>query len=239
MIELIREEDFDELPEEADQKWIKLELLARHRFLDHRSDSSGLISDADLIAHYMHIVSQLAETYEVKSMAVPNGSSPEGNLHNFQLSVSRARARILAAGLPTYPLGRVALAASSKKAILDLTAEIEAKIHDLDESDKRKRAYFARLEEFRREINQPKTRIGTALTTLAQISTIVAMNVTGFAQAPDAFATIQAILGAEQAEASGTEIYLIEKEKLLLLTSPPKQIENKMLESGSDSEKGP
>lgn len=228
MIELIREEDFIELPDEASYKWVQLEKLARRRFLNHRENPTGIISASTLIDQYMNVVSELAATYEVKGISIPNGSSPEQKLDVFQLFVSRAQTRIWASGPPTFPLGRIALGVEAKKAILDLTAEIEAKIHNLDENDKRKKSYFARLEEFRSEINQPKTRIAAALTTLAQISTVVAMTTASFAQGPDAFAAIQMILGAEQLEAAGEELRLIESERQRILLPPPqKQIENK------------
>ncbi|QUJ76872.1 hypothetical protein KDD17_02075 [Sulfitobacter albidus] len=223
MIELIREDDFSELPEEAHYKWIQLERIARGRLQDLLDEATG-IPDSVLKNQYMTVVDQLARTYEVPDVSISGAHNIDERLNAFQLDVSRAQTQIWSSVKPDYPFGRVALSTDAKTQILQLSHQIELEINRLEESDARKRALFRLLEDFRREINQPRTRIGTALTWLASLSTVVAMTTTSLAQAPEAFSTIQMILGAEQQSTAGEELRLIEEEKRLLLPSPHKQI---------------
>lgn len=225
MIELLREEDFIELPEEPEHKWVLLEKLARSRF---KAELEKLDSDSgtEIKEHYIHVVSSLAQTYEVAGIPSPSTSGHvDTRLHTFQLAVSRAETRIWAGSTATSPLGRITLNTKTKSTILDLTNDIEAQIDLLDLKEKRRVALHKRLEDFRREINQPKTRLGVALTSLAQLSTVVAMATTSLSQGPDAYSTILRLLGAEYNESSASDIILVEREKLLLLPPPPAQIE--------------
>ena len=143
----------------------------------------------------------------------------------FLLAVSRAQSRIWARSTATFPFGREALQTEVKIIILSLTSEIEKHINSLEINDRRKKVLHKKLEDFRREINQPKTGIGSAPTSLAQISAVVAMTTTTLTQGPVAYLTIQNILGAEKISATSPEIQLIEEEKKLLLAPPVRQIE--------------
>ena len=143
----------------------------------------------------------------------------------FLLAVSRAQSRIWAGSTATFPFGREALQTEVKIIILSLTSEIEKHINSLEINDRRKKVLHKKLEDFRREINQPNTGIGSAPTSLAQISAVVAMTTTTLTQGPVAYLTIQNILGAEKISATSPEIQLIEEEKKLLLAPPVRQIE--------------
>jgi hypothetical protein len=224
MHDLILEEDFVGLPDEPQHKWLLLEKLGHRRLLEILAGDYKVVITT-MQDQYMHVVATLAKTYEVDGIALQTDASTEARYAKFRLAVSRAQVLIWSTSPATFPLGRVALNAEIRTAILDLTSEIENKINCLDDTDRRKASYHKRLEDFRREINQPKTRIGAALTSLAQISTIVAMTTTSLSQGPDAFATIQKLLGAEFLTETGSEIVLIESEKQLLLPSPPARIE--------------
>ncbi|MDF1716753.1 MAG: hypothetical protein P1U53_15290 [Sulfitobacter sp.] len=223
MAELLTEEDFIELPEEAEHKWIQLEKTARARLSAELEEEDR--DELQLKHHYMHIVKSLAEAYGVQDISIYNNQSVDTAFTDFSLAVSRARARIWANSTATFPLGRVALPEDTKAAILVLAGEIEQQINSLKDGERRKATLHQKLEDFRREINQPRTRIGSALTTLAQVSTVVAMSTASLAEGPDAYATILRLLGAAHTSDSAPEIRLIESEFRLLLPSPPKQIE--------------
>ena len=51
------------------------------------------------------------------------------------------------------------------------------------------------------------------------------MTTASVVQGPDAYATIQRLLGAEHLVETGSEIRLVEQEKILLLAPPATQIE--------------
>jgi hypothetical protein len=225
MFQLIREEDFAELPEEPGHRWLALEKVARARLQSALETDSSEQSDGRLIRHYMAITEQLAKDFGVDGVSVGQETSLETTFEKFELSVSRAQARIWSKSIATYPFGRAELSKESKSTILSLSVEIERQINMLDVNDKRRDALHRRLEEFRREVNQPKTRVGIALSCLAQISTVVAMTTATVAQFDDAYVNISKLLGAGQLEAQSDEIFLLETEKQLLLSPPPKQIE--------------
>jgi hypothetical protein len=224
MLQLITESDFDELPEEPSHKWLILEKTARNR-LEKELENTPQNKEDILKLHYMNIVTQLAREFDVSGVGIGKESNFETKFDNFQLSVARAQSSIWAGSQATYPFGRVALGKDSKLEIIRLTAKIEKLIESLDISEQRQRSLQGLLADFKREIHEPKTRIGSALSKLAQVSTVVAMTTTTAAQADDAFSNIMNLLGAETIEASSNNIQLLEAEKQLLLAAPPKQIE--------------
>ena len=225
MSELICEEDFAELPEEAAHKWIHLEKIAKAR-LDTALASSDDGNSEQLMLHYMSVIKRLADQFDVPSILISSETSVVRSYKKFQLSVSTAKAAIWAGSTATFPLGRVKLENSVKKTILELTSQIELQIESLDLPNHRRVALYKSLEDFRREINQPRTRIGSALASLSQIAGVVALSVTALAEGPDAYSTILTILGAEQADYSNPSILLVSEEKLRLLPAPPKLIED-------------
>lgn len=224
MIQLITEDDFAELPEEPDHKWLVLEKTARRR-LQEALESGKIENENRLKLHYMHIVAQLAKDFDIKSLAIGSEANFEARFENFELSVARAQSSIWAGSHATYQFGRVALGQDSKLQIIKLTANIEELIEHLEITEQRRRSLQRLLADFRREIHEPKTRIGSALRMLAQVSTVVAMTTTTVAQADDAFTAIIKLLGAEAIDAGSSDIQLLEAEKQLLLQPPPKQIE--------------
>lgn len=224
-MELLAEDDYSELPEEDSHKFLHLEKIARSRLMS-ALDSGATSEEYDTLRlHYMHVVVSLAESFGVKGIQISSEVSTERSYDKFLLAITRAQTLIWSKSTATFPFGRVALAGDVKTAIIALTAEIEIQIDGLQDNGKRKARLHKLLGEFRHEINQPKTRIGSALSSLAQISTVVAMSTTTLAQGPDAYSTIQRILGAEQLSVSSPEIQLLEHERpKLRLAPPPKRL---------------
>ena len=224
MQELLIEDDYCELPEEAHHKWLQLEKIAKSRLLVQMGRNEAL--NDRLMLHYMNVIKTLANSFGVEDIAI--SSEPTAiSFGKFELAIARAQAKIWAESVATYPFGRAVISPTTKSVILDLTSEIESQINSLELNENRRKALHSKLEDFRREINQPKTRIASALSSLTQISTVVAMTTTTFAQLPTAYTTIQNLLGAEQLTISSPEILLLESEKQLLLSQLPlpKQIE--------------
>ena len=232
MLELITEEDYSELPEEAAHKWIVLEKTAKAR-LDRALQSVAVDETREqerLMLHYMSLISALAKKYGVEGVLISSETSTQLAYDKFIMSVVTARAVIWATAPATYEFGRVALPKDVRSAILGLTHQIELDIEKLDVPDYRKVILHKCLENFRQEINQPKTRVGAALNHLSQVAGVVgisiATSVTTLAQFPDAYSTILQLLGAEQANAVNSSGQFIEEERKLLLPAPPKLIEH-------------
>jgi len=225
MAAILIEDDYAELPSQDEHKFLHLERVARARLLSSFEDETVGNTEKDILkSHYMHTIVTLAKSFGVDGIAISSSQNTDTNYQNFLLAVSRAQTKIWSASIATFPFGRVTLQDTTRKTILELTSDIEIQINTLSETDRRRARLHKLLEDFRREINQPKTRVGSALTTLAQISTVVAMTTATLAQSPDAYSTIQKLLGAEQLATTAPEIQLIEAEKKLLLPAPPKMI---------------
>lgn len=224
-MELLTEEDFTELPAEPAHKWVQLEKTAKARLVKLLQDADGEAA-AQMQLHYMSILTNLASTFGVEGVQISSEKTIGQMYDKFLLSVSVARTAIWANSSATYVVGRVSLSGSTRAVILDLTSQIEQKINLLELPANRITALHSCLEDFRREINSPKTRVGAALAALSQVAAFSALSITALAEGPDAFATIQRILGAEQISHSRPEVLLIEKEKQSLLPAPPKQIED-------------
>jgi len=231
MFQILEEQDFVDLPDDPAHKWLALERCARSR-LNRELTVESRYSRQWLLAQYVNVVAQLAEQFGIEDIPLYNEGITEIQFANFELKVSRAQARIWSSNPANYPLGRIKLPEDTKTKILRLSSEIELQINSLNEGEKRRVQLHARLEEFRREVNQPRTNIGQALSSLAQVSTIVALSTATIAQADEAYANILRLFGAAYAEANGTEIQLIEHEKIKLLSASeaPKQIEGPKVE---------
>ncbi|WP_132446553.1 hypothetical protein [Sulfitobacter indolifex] len=221
-MELLHEEDFSELPEQSNHKWLELQKVVSSRF---KSATEAGDESAQLSMRYMDLIATLAAEHKVGGIQVPSNGTLDDRLAQFEILTERAKAKIWSTGLPEYPLGRVRLANDVKSTILSLAAEIEQQLDGLEVCERRRTLAHKRLEAFRKEINQPQTRVGAALQQLAPVATVLAMATTTLAQGLDAAAEIQRLLGAEQLEASQPELRLTEEEKKLLLPPPPKQIE--------------
>ncbi len=224
-MELLTEEDFVELPEEAAHKWIQLERIAKSR-LDVALAAADA-GDADqLMLHYMNITMELGSHYKAANLAISSERTIRQSFDKFLLAVATFRASIWAKAPASYQIGRVALKGSVRTTILDLASQIEIQIGNLNLPTHRRAALHKCLEDFRREINQPRTRVGAALASLSQVAGVVALSVATLADGPDAYSAIMQILGSEQAAQSHPNILLLEEEKLRLLPAPPKQIED-------------
>jgi hypothetical protein len=226
-MELLSEHDFEELPEEVAHRWISLEKIVRARYLALSPTLDQ--GDTELLQQqFMSIIATLASKYQVEGVAISHESTVAKSFKKFLLAVEVARAGVLAQSTASYPFGRVTLRREVKTTILDLATKIEAQIHSWEISDVRKKALFQCIENLRREVNEPKTRVGSVLSNLAPIAThaflVVASTTSMLADGPDAIATIQRLIGEAEIEATSPELKLLEEEKIRLLSPPVKQI---------------
>ena len=224
-MELLNELDFESLPDNDGNKWLFLERQARSRLLRALEDIDSSLSPNELKAHYMETVESLAEVYAIENVARQRQKPFDQSYDLFLLAVTKAQTLILAKSQPPNETGVVAIEKATKKRILELLTEIEDEIECGQLSGSRSKALHKLLEDFRREIAQPRTRLSAAITLIAQISTIGAMTTAAAAQGTTAYLNILQILGAEQSKATSQELDLIEEEKTLLLAPPPKQLE--------------
>ncbi len=232
MSDFLVEDDFGDLPSEPQLRWLLLEKVVYSRLL-HWLESAEVEKANELKNHYMDVVSTLAKNYQVDGVSIPNGNSLDWKFDTFRRFVTVAKTNILSSGIPLNQLGRVSLSENTKTAILGLVSEIEVQVENWQISEVRKHALRSYIENFRREINEPKTRISYALSEISKVATfagmIAATTTTTLAQIPSAYATIQMLLGSEQLASHNPEARLIESEKQLLLPPPQKQITNQSI----------
>lgn len=222
---LLHEDDFNELPAEPDHKWLALEKVVRSRLLE-RLASAPSSEREQLILNYMDLIVNLAGTFAVSGIDLPTGASVTDIYNKFLRIVSVTQSRIWAASAATFPFGRVAISVATKSTILSLVNQIEMQIDSWEVSEPRKLALHKCIANFRREINEQKSRVGYALSEIAKVAAVAAISVSVLADVPDAFSTIQKLLGAEQLAISNPEVRLVETETRLLLPPPVKQIED-------------
>ena len=224
-MELLTEDDFVELPVAPAHKWILLERIAKSR-LDVALETADDGDAEQLMLHYMGIMTNLGRLYSVGDLSPSSEATVRRSLNKFLLAVATIRTSVWAEAPASFGVGRVTLKGSVKVAILDLAGQIEIQIGNLNLPTHREAALHKCLEDFRREINQPRTRVGAALASLSQVAAVVALGVATIADGPDAYSAIMQILGSEQAAQSHPNILLLEEEKLRLLPAPKKQIED-------------
>lgn len=207
--ELVSDQQFASFPAEPIEKWLALEAACRRSLNELVTQSSDASADRILRLQYMNMVSSAAEELGVLGLEVP---PVDANFDDFLMAVTRVSTRLrLKASGSNHALS-VALPRSSKPKIFDQIEKLRGLITNSDLSEKKKKNLFAKLDELHGIVVAPRTDYGKLMAVVAYLAVGLGGTTAFLADAPEALATITAIVG-EAKEEEDLEHRLLQAEK--------------------------
>ena len=221
--ELISEADFAALPIEKSKKFLALESICRRNLNALIDDKSTQESDRNLRMQYMSTVSSAAEELGVKGVQYPMTIDPSEKFDDFILQVIGVATKLRLNDSGGIDSQSVRLSVKTMSLIEDQIQRLKKIIVKSDLPEDAKQRLIAKLRELSSELTKPRVSFGKVMAVLAIVATAVG-GTTGFlASAPDAIATITALIGADK-EAEEKELKRLGLDQPKILSAPPKQI---------------
>jgi len=210
---LVYSADFDNLPAEPALRWLKLRDLVERR-LDEVTDTMNGVSDHDLV-EYCSVLASAAEELKLGKFNEFSVGDIRQNYENLRADVIALATRLSIRSSSANAAFSVALPRTSKAKIYNQIERLRAQISGSDMGGDQKKKLFLKLDELHQLVVMPRTDFGKAFAVIAYVAMTVGGSAAFLADAPDAIATISAIIG-EAKVAEEEEQRLIEEEKPLI-----------------------
>lgn len=212
--ELVSDQQFAAFPAEPTEKWLALEAACRRNLNALVTQSSDASADGMLRLQYMNIVASAAEELGVSGVDVP---PVEGNFDHFLMAVTRVSTRLrLKASGSNHALS-VALPRTTKSKLFTQIERLRELVANSELTEKQKKTLFAKLDELDGIVVAPRADFAKLMAVVAYIAAGLGGTTAFIADAPDALATITAIVGeAKEAEVEEHRLLQAEREPLRL-----------------------
>ena len=195
---LVSSSDFDNLPLEPTLRWLKLRDLVEERLEQVTDDRNG-VSD-DYLIEYCTILINAARALDIKKFS-------DFSTYDIRENYPRLRAEIV--GLATElgvrfatsnaPMS-VELKRPTKKKIFAEIERLRSTVNCSDLSEKQKHQLFEKLDELHRIIISPRADYGRLMVVITCLAMGLSEGTSFLASAPDAIATISALIGHAKEE---------------------------------------
>ncbi|WP_176590132.1 hypothetical protein [Sphingobium sp. EM0848] len=199
--ELMSPDDYDNLPEEPEEKFIAIERTCRINLnsILRTLDENDSWSYKMIQLQYMTTVSAAAAELNISGVEYPNGHrEPHLGFDDFLLqtsgAVTRARLRKATRSRPFT----VQLAARTRGAVELQINKLRSIIEKADIPEARRRTLLRKLDELNSALNEPRTSFAQVGVILATLASGVAIGTSFLADAPQAIMTIQRLVGADK-----------------------------------------
>lgn len=196
--ELMSDEDYEGLPEEADQKFVAIEAICRrnlNRFIgqEDRNEFDDLLRN-----QYMMMVSSAAAELGIEGVQYPhNADRPAFELDRFMVEVTGVVTRVRLRSSSSRA-GSVQIAAKTRVQLEVQIRRLRAAIEKGDMPPEKRKALLARLDQLADEVAKTRLNLSKAMVVLAYVSMSVAAGTSFLADAPDAITTIASLIGIDQ-----------------------------------------
>jgi len=210
---LVYSSDFDNLPTEPTLRWLKLRDLVERRLVEVTDTMNG-VSDQDLV-EYCSVLASAAEELKLGKFNEFSVGDIRQNYENLRADVIALATRLSIRSSSASAVFSVALPRTSKAKIFVQIERLRALISGSDLSEDRRKRLFSKLDELHQLVVMPRTDFGKAFAVIAYVAMTVGGSAAFLADAPDAIATISAIIG-EAKVAEEEEQRFIEEEKPLI-----------------------
>lgn len=216
--ELMSAEDYDSLPEEPGLKFAEIDRICRRNMNEMINEHTE--GNFDSMVHLQYMTTLVAAAAE---LSIPNIQFPdsEDNTYNqlssFMLAVSGEVTRIrLRAGSRAAPYS-VRLGVRTKAQIQLKIQQLRATIEEAQMPESKRKALLAKLDELMDELGQTRLSFARTMKILAAVSVGVCAGTSFLADAPQALATINRLIGADKEleEAEAERIGIGQERKLL------------------------
>ncbi len=201
--DLISEQDFAALPDDANKKFIAIEGTCRGNMNRLISNSDSAYFGATMQEQYMAIVAGIAEELGIEGVVFPTWlDEPSTGFSEFvrtaQATVARLRLRQAVSNDPqSTQLGKVTYAKLEQE-----IQRIRRMVNESDLSDEKQKALNAKLDELASELRNKRVSFGKVMAVLAHIGFTTlgasAVTVSVFADLPDAIANIVSLIGKDK-----------------------------------------
>lgn len=207
---LVSSSDFEKLPVEPIARWLKLRDFLEGRLAQVTDEREG-VSDHDLI-EYCTVLVSAAEELKLGSFE----SFSVGNIRDHYAGLRSeiiALATKLSIRSSTVNVAlSVSLNRASKTKIFSQIERLRALISSSDLSDRQRKKLFKKLDELHSLVVAPRVEYATLMAVLVIVAAGLTSATAFLADAPDAIATITAVIG-EAKEAEEEEELLLQAEK--------------------------
>lgn len=221
--ELISGEDFASLPIETTEKFLALEAICRRNLNELVDDQSTQASDRSLRMQYMSTVSSAAEELQISGIRYPVAADPNDKFDDFILDVIGVATKLRLKKSAGLDHQSVRLSVKTMDLIEEQVQRLRKIIVKSDLSEEAKQRLLEKLRELSSELIRPRVSFGRVMAVLAVVGAAVC-GTTGFlAAAPEAIATITALIGVDK-EAEEKELKRLGSDEQRRLPAPPKQI---------------
>jgi uncharacterized protein (UPF0147 family) len=200
LYELISEDDYEGLPEEAVLRFVAFESICRANMTRFITQDTSPESDSFVRLQYMTTVTGAAEALGIEGIRYPEWlDNPVDGVTNFMLSVSREVAKIKLGNANSNKALSVRLGEKTRGRIEQQIQKLRDIINSETIPEAKRRTLLVRLDDLSVELSQQRVSFAKVMAVLAQVSVGVASGTTFFAEAPHAIATISSLLGIDKA----------------------------------------
>lgn len=203
--QLVTEEEFDNLPEQPERRFLALEQICRARLYQQISSETSEYFDQTVRLQYMRMISAAAEELNIPDIHINEHYQRlvdgfDDFLSDVVYVTTKLRLRTAGARDPHS----VQLTPRTKGRIELQVRRLRAVIESSDLPDEKKRSLLERLDELSAEMNKPRVKYGVVMAIIAALSIGVTQGTSFLADAPDALTTITSLIGADK-EAENAE----------------------------------
>lgn len=213
----LQDEDFDDLPSDDGEAFVRLEKLSRDRMLAMDRDRDGDLTYEDMMS-YMNEATALAAEFNIPDIIYaadpPNYRSEYAR---FTRSVEFRRAQIRVQRARREVKSTVSLSGAAREKIQHYIEKLKAEIQSSEIPEKRKQALLDKIADFESELSKKRFNLAAAMVVIA-LTTAAAHDFVGtLIDVQGVIQSITQVLGAEKIQNE-------ESQRLLPLQEPFKKI---------------
>ena len=208
---LVSSADFDSLPLEPVARWLKLRDLLETRLQNVTDERNGVSDEA--LDEYCTVLVSAAEELALGKFQVFSVTNVREDYARIRSEIIALATKLSIRGATANAACSVALPRSSRAKIIDQIDHLRSIIERSELATKQKEKLFAKLDELDSIIRSPRTDFAKLMMILAAIAAVTSF----LADAPQALATISAVIGeAKEDEEDGQRLLQASQEPLKL-----------------------
>ncbi|SLN66172.1 hypothetical protein TRL7639_03755 [Falsiruegeria litorea R37] len=226
---LLAATDFEDLPSDEIDRWLRLRELLEHR-VDESEDHQNGYSRATLL-EYTQLINAIATELGLGTIA----EAPTGNIHevidDFRAEVAAVAARfsLRANKRKLASAASVTLSGDVKVRLSEEIAKLRIFVHEAELTEQKKSKILNRLDDLQKEIDEDRVRLKSVMTALALCAAGIGGTTSFLADAPEAaqtIANVSQLVGLQKlANEEKAEVLKLPSEPAVpSLPAPPKQL---------------
>jgi hypothetical protein len=221
--ELITDADFATLPLERNSRFLALEAVCRRNLNEIITNDSSIEADRLIRMQYMQMVASAAEELGIKGIDFPVAADPATKFDDFLINVAGKTTKLRLSATSIGDPNSVTIRTTTASQIEDQISVLKKLITKSDLDEDTKKRLLTKLAELSVEISKPRSSFSNLFGTLAILAMGVGGTTSFLADAPEAIATITALIGVEK-QHENEEVKRLGLEKPKLLSAPAPQI---------------